>query len=363
MLYTSILTVSQKHNKQLEKLQSEHDAVVRANQARYEKSKQRWKKKLEAEMEKLHKDRVKWQNKIDKIQEQLDDANDRAYLAIAKGRRNLQKQIDAADKKEMEMQNYIKEIDEMNMEMAAEWKQAMKEKKQAEASSEEGKVLADKRLEKWHAERYLRRVAEDELARQAEINRESQKIIDKYKSIVESSQDTKRRMKKEWSDEQAAGRRGGGRRWPVWVVQLICELLVNGTPPSAIPSNIETMYETLYNEKPEERPSVNFVRECRVVVEVIGETITAIRLANAEKWDQLWTDATTRRQIPFTALIIGMLDGEDNKIDPVVVSSCIFLEDERSETQAEGIVAKVRVPAHIVIYFHVSSNRHHCALD
>jgi len=40
--------------------------------------------------------------------------------------------------------------------------------------------------------------------------------------------------------------------------------------------------------------------------------------------DQLWYDGTTRRQIPFGALIIGMLSGDNNMIDPVVVSSCIF---------------------------------------
>ena len=117
---------------------------------------------------------------------------------------------------------------------------------------------------------------------------------------------------------------------------------MNGTTPSAIPTNIQTMYETLYSEKPEELPSVNFVRRCRVVVEIIGETIAAIKLASAEnwKWKQLWTDATTRRQIPFTALVIGLLGDEDN-IDPVVVSSCIFMEDEKSDTQADGILAKI----------------------
>jgi hypothetical protein len=41
-------------------------------------------------------------------------------------------------------------------------------------------------------------------------------------------------------------------------------------------------------------------------------------------------------------LIIGMLAGDNNMIDPVVVSSCIFMENETSETQAEGIVDKVR---------------------
>ena len=147
-------------------------------------------------------------------------------------------------------------------------------------------------------------------------------------------------MKKEWADEEAAHKRGGARRWPVWVVQLICELLVCGCAPTAIGASIKIMYETLYGEKTDEEPSVNFIRHCRVVVEIMGETVTAMKLASADSWKQLWTDATTRRQIPFTALIIGLL-GDEEDIDPVVVSSCIFMDDERSETQADGIVNKV----------------------
>ena len=164
--------------------------------------------------------------------------------------------------------------------------------------------------------------------------------MDEYKAMVETNDDTKRRMKKEWADETAKAKKGGRKRWPVWVVQLICELLVNGTPPTAVPGNIQIMYETLYGEKTEDLPSDSFVRSCRPVVEVIGETIAAIKLANAGDWDQLWTDATTRRQIPFTALIIGVLENSD-KIDPIVVSSCIFMEDETSDSQADGIVKKV----------------------
>jgi len=78
------------------------------------------------------------------------------------------------------------------------------------------------------------------------------------------------------------------------------------------------VYETLYKEEPDELPSINFVRKCRVFVEVMGETLTAIKLANAPEWSQLWTNATTRRQIPFTALIIGVL-AESGDIDPVVI--------------------------------------------
>ena len=45
--------------------------------------------------------------------------------------------------------------------------------------------------------------------------------------------------------------------------------------------------------------------------------------------------------IPFTALIIEILADSGN-IDPVVVSSCIFMEDEKSETQVDSIVIKVK---------------------
>jgi hypothetical protein len=95
-----------------------------------------------------------------------------------------------------------------------------------------------------------------------------------------------------------------------------------------------------YGKEPDEVPQISFVRQCRVIVQVIGETITAIKLASAKKWDQLWTNATTRRRYPFQALIVGLMDSE-KKLDPVTVSSCIFLEDETTENTVESILAKV----------------------
>ncbi len=68
--------------------------------------------------------------------------------------------------------------------------------------------------------------------------------------------------------------------------------------------------------------------------------MVAIKLVYAEMRDRLWTNSNTRRQIPFTTLIIGILAISGN-IDPVVVLSCIFIEDEKSETQVDGIVNKV----------------------
>ena len=64
---------------------------------------------------------------------------------------------------------------------------------------------------------------------------------------MEESEGKNKQMKKEWKDDEAASRKCGGQSWPVWVVQLICELLVIGTPPSSMPGNIRIMYEILYD--------------------------------------------------------------------------------------------------------------------
>ena len=87
-------------------------------------------------------------------------------------------------------------------------------------------------------------------------------------------------------------------------------------------------------------PSINFCRQCRIVVQVIEKTLVALKLAMAVKWIQLFTDATSSRQISFQALLVVIMD-DDGMIDPVVVSSCIFMEDETSETEAQCVIDKV----------------------
>ena len=128
------------------------------------------------------------------------------------------------------------------------------------------------------------------------------------------------------------GKRGGGQ-WSYEVVLLIIELLVIGTPPSAIPATIGAFYETLLKKTPEELPSVDFVRQCRTVTQVLCETMPACRV-------QWVFDATSRRQTPFQASIITVMT--DAGLDPVIVLSCVFLDDELSETTANSLVDKVR---------------------
>jgi hypothetical protein len=142
----------------------------------------------------------------------------------------------------------------------------------------------------------------------AEQDKHAKKQHDMYTYLLEDfneiTADPKCSMQREWDDEETARKNGSKQQWPPWVVQLTFKLLLTGTPPSAIPQTIQTLCETLLWEKPKELPSVNFVRECHVIVEVIRETVVAIKLAHAPKWDQLWYDGTTCRHIPFGALVI-----------------------------------------------------------
>ena len=137
------------------------------------------------------------------------------------------------------------------------------------------------------------------------------------------------------------GRRGGSGKWPVHVVLLICELLVAGTPPASIPAVIQTSQAAVTGDGVTEAPpSVNFVRECRVVVQNLNEMLAAMRLGDADTWHQLFTDGTTRRQTEFQNLIIGLM--EEEKLNPVIVSSCMWLEDGTSENQVQSVLDMVR---------------------
>ena len=96
---------------------------------------------------------------------------------------------------------------------------------------------------------------------------------------------------------------------------------------------------------------MSFIRRCCTVVQVVGETIPAWKLADADSWRQIFTDATSRRQFEFQALFVGLMD-ENGLLDPVIVSSCIFLENETSQTTFDTIVDKVSIFLMCVFHYH-----------
>ena len=82
------------------------------------------------------------------------------------------------------------------------------------------------------------------------------------------------------------------------------------------------------------------MRKFRVVVQNLNSTLAALRLCEADEWHHLFTDGTSRRQIAFQNLVIAVM--VDSKLDPVIVSSCMFLEDEMSDNQVKSIVKQLR---------------------
>ena len=114
---------------------------------------------------------------------------------------------------------------------------------------------------------------------------------------------------------------------------------MNGTPPSAVPANIQTMSSAMTGQEVTEMPCINFVRQCRVVVQNLKSTLAALRLGDADEWHQIFTDGTSSCQIDFQNLVISVM--VYSNLNTVIVSSCILLEDKTYENKVKYIVNQV----------------------
>ena len=91
----------------------------------------------------------------------------------------------------------------------------------------------------------------------------------------------------------------------------ICEILVNENPPSAIPGNIQTVSAALTGSEVNELTPLDYVRKCRVDLQNRNYMLATCRLGKADHWHQIFTDGTTRRQITFQNLVIGLMTDGD----------------------------------------------------
>ncbi len=85
---------------------------------------------------------------------------------------------------------------------------------------------------------------------------------------------------------------------------------------------------------------MNFVRQCRSTIEEVGLMITAIKMGISDSWPYWGDDATTQQHLTWSPLVIGLMDS-DHKLDPVIVSSCIFLEDESAQGTNVTLFSKI----------------------
>ena len=282
---------------------------------------------------KLKDQRVIWQKHLSEL-----DISSKNQFCIERERRrcSIQQQLDKSSSTENQLLEIIEGLEIMNDELVDEAKQAKKDRRVVIKLYEKTKDLASAHLDKLLTEKEANNHLKDERASLLKIQESQQILLDNYKTMIKGFKSSTLSLKQ----EVKVGRRGGAR-WPLWVTEVCCELLVNGSPPSAIPSSIGTLTATLYGEEPKKLPSLNYVRQCRVLIQVIGERITAMKLAACPNWAEIFFDSTTRRQVPFTAIVVSLMGDGPDSINPIIVSSCVVLEDETSEKQVDGIVNKV----------------------
>ena len=119
---------------------------------------------------------------------------------------------------------------------------------------------------------------------------------------------------------------------------------MNGTHPTAVPNNIQSLCALFTGVEATEIPSVTSVRQFRVVLQNLNETLFAFRLGNDDSWHQVFTDGTTRRLISFQNLVISLM--EDGDLDPVIFSPCMYVENETSERCVQSIIETVSNMSH-----------------
>ena len=127
----------------------------------YEDKIERWKERFDVLREQVAKEKEKWVVKYNNLEQQLSTTKDRVYAEKAKCRSLVQKQIEETARVEMMLQNYADVLKEENMELRTKIQATIKDKRLAERVSSKDKKLAKDRLEKWHAEKHLRRIAEN----------------------------------------------------------------------------------------------------------------------------------------------------------------------------------------------------------
>ena len=189
--------------------------------------------KLRSEMltisNKLKDQRVIWQKRLSEL-----DISSKNQLSKERERRrcSIQQQLDKSSSTQNQLLEIIEGLEIMNDELVDEAKQAKKDRRVVIKLHEKTKDLSAAHLEKLLTEKEVKNHLKDELMSLLKIQQSQQILLDDYKTMIEGFKSSKLSLKQ----EVKVGRRGGAR-WLLWVTEVCCELLVNGLPPSAIPSS------------------------------------------------------------------------------------------------------------------------------
>jgi hypothetical protein len=115
-------------------------------------------------------------------------------------------------------------------------------------------------------------------------------------------------------------------------------MLANRTPPTCVTPNILSTVEMLFPNSTiiHELPSLRFVRSCRSILVHVTKTLAAYLIAKAEKFDEIFSDGTSRRQTAIQNLIVRFLT--ESGFKTITLSTSIIAEEETSESLAASIM-------------------------
>ena len=107
--------------------------------------------------------------------------------------------------------------------------------------------------------------------------------------------------------------------WPLVLVKVIIEMLVNGARPSAVSKNLESAFRLMFpHAKMLELPNVDCMRKTRGAIRIITECLAAYQLAKDPDWKQIWWDGTSRRTVSLTTFSAGIK--KSNTIKAILLS-------------------------------------------
>jgi len=129
----------------------------------------------------------------------------------------------------------------------------------------------------------------------------------------------------------------GGGSWSWQLIEIILEMLSNGTSPSAIPANImATARHLLPSMDGVKVPTVRYCQQLRRVLRAVAETLAAYQVGKMVRWRQLATDGTSRRQISLQNCVIA---GQEEVDGPITrVNMRIFIPEGGTAEQECGAI-------------------------
>ena len=271
-------------------------------------------------------------NRADDVTDKLATVDER-HAAILREVRALQRDMLKKSYDENEqLRNDIRDLEEMMEELCDENTAAIKQAKVSDKAAAKANDSAQKQRSKMNAILDRLKEVEHSLVDESHLRYEAECRLQNESAPTGN----------EIERESRVGLRGGSGKWTAKVVLLICELLVGGVAPTAIKNTLQSTSAFFKGKEANKLPQESFIRECRTVVQNVNTMLVAYTLANSPAWIQLFTDGTSRRQTSMQNLIIRFKNS-NGEVDNVIVSSCIYAEDETSESVSAAVMDMVCV--------------------